>query len=510
MTPAADISHAELVEQVEAHRALKIELAREHLDVFLRYAMPIMEPGTEVVWGRYLDVMCEHIEAAYRGEMLRLLFHIGPRNLKSKLKVAAIAWILLRDPHSQHILAAHDMRLSIRDALAVRDLVTHEDVRRDFGIKWSIKLDQNNKGYWATTEGGHVVATSTGSDPIGFGAHYIWPDDILSEKRSWSAAYRSEAIDMLSKRLPSRLNDKRTGKVIAMWQRLHPEDPSVWCEDQGYDIVSLPLIYEPEYHPDGTTLGDYEWRTRAGELLHPERWDVETVAQVRKEFGERAFVSQYQQRPQSTGDCILRASWFQSGACPVPYNDGQAICGIYLDPKAGSSSKTSSFAVALLIIRYDGSYYVADMERERCGYTGTKRMLKRMRARYPDAPIIYENAADGRSFSTDEDFAASFENCKAVEVSGGNTLQRLDLISGHVQAGEVVVHDKFPGESKDSSRDHFMSELTGLPGAANDDIADAFSMGIRDLRSRSRHVAPPQAPPRKRRNRPTMSARGLR
>ena len=509
MTSAA-ISTADLIEQVASHKALSIDMAREHLDVFLRYAMPLMEPGTDVVWGRYLDVMCEHVEAAYRGDIMRLLFHIGPRNLKSKLKVAAIAWIMIRDPHSQHILAAHDMRLSIRDALAVRDLVTHEDVRRDFGLTWGIKLDQNNKGYWATTEGGHVVATSTGSDPIGFGAHYIWPDDILSEKRSWSEAYRAEAIDMLSKRLPSRLNDKRTGKVIAMWQRLHPEDPSKWCAEQGYDIVSLPLVYEPEHHPDGTSLGDYEWRTRAGDLLHPERWDAATVAQVRKEFGPRAFNAQYQQRPQSTGDCILRASWFQPGACPVQYNDGEAMAGIYLDPKAGSSSKTSSFAVALLIIRYRGRYYVADMERERCGYTGTKRMLRRMRERYTEAPIVYENAADGRSFSTDEAFAEEFENCRAVEVTGGNTLQRLDLISGHVQSGEVTVHATFAGESPDSSHDHFMAETCNLPGAANDDIGDAFSMGMRDLRSRARNVAPPIMPDRKKRQRPAISSRGMR
>ena len=31
--------------------ALAVDIARDHLGAFLRYAMPILEPGTDVEWG---------------------------------------------------------------------------------------------------------------------------------------------------------------------------------------------------------------------------------------------------------------------------------------------------------------------------------------------------------------------------------------------------------------------------------------------------------------------------
>jgi len=317
---------------------------------------------------------------------------------------------------------------------------------------------------------------------------------------------------MIRSRLTSRFNDPETGRLIGIWQRLHEDDPNKWCEGDGqYEVVKLAMEYDPDHHPEGTILGDYEWRVRPGELLHPERMNAATVAKTIREYGPRAYAAQCLQRPKSDGDCILRASWFPDGVCPVPYNAAEATCGIYLDPKAGSSSKTSSFAVAMLIVHHFGRYYVVDMERERCGYTGTVKMLRRMRQRYPDAPIIYELAADGRSFATDENFTDEFDNCRAVPVTGGNTVQRLDLISGHVQGGEVIVHSQFPGESVDSSRDHFMAEVCNIPGAANDDIADALSMGIRDLRARARKMgAPTASTSRARKARPKIRARELR
>jgi phage terminase large subunit-like protein len=490
--------------------ALAVEIARDHLGAFLRYAMPILEPGTDVEWGEYLDVMCDHVEACEDGRITRLLFNIGPRHLKSKFKVAAVAWLLIRDPRSQHIMSAHDMRLSVRDALAVRDLVTSDQVRRDFGIGWQIKADQNNKSYWATSEGGHVVATSTGSDPIGFGAHYIWADDILSDRRAWSEAYRAEAVESLRRRLPSRLNDKRTGRIVCFWQRLHPKDPNTYCEDQGYQIVKFPLIYEPAKHPDGTILGDYEWRAKAGELLHPARWDAATVAAVRREFGERAFLAQYQQEPQPEGGTIVRAEWFgELGSLPVAYNAPGVRCGLYLDPRAGGRSRSSSFAVVALICWHQGIYYFADMERGRWGYTETKAALLRMRRRYPDAPIRFEATADGRSLETDDDFRATFNNWAAVTVTGGDTVQRLDLTAPIVQSGDVVMCRDFTGASDESSPDIAITEITNIPGAANDDIADVFSMGIRDLRQRS-HRGTPSAPSRKRKHRPKLRASDMR
>jgi phage terminase large subunit-like protein len=291
---------------------------------------------------------------------------------------------------------------------------------------------------------------------------------------------------------------------------LHPRDPNTYCESQGYEIVKFPLIYEPANHPDGTILGDYEWRVRAGELLHPARWDTATVAAVRREFGERAFLAQYQQEPREAGGVIVRAEWFgELGAMPGAYNAPGVRCGLYLDPRAGGRSRSSSFAVIALLCWHAGTYYFADMERGRWGYSETKAALQRMRRRYPDAPIRFEATADGRSLETDDDFAASFDNWAAVSVTGGDTVQRLDLTAPIVQSGDVVICRDFTGASDESSPDIAITEITSIPGAANDDIADVFSMGIRDLRARA-HRGTPTAPAPRKRTKPKLRASQMR
>src|SRR4051812_3173373 len=84
---------------------------RDSLDIFLAGAFAIVNPGTAYKWSWHIDCISEHLEAAYRGEIKRLIFNMPPRELKSFLISTCFpAWVLGREPHEKFIVASHSLR----------------------------------------------------------------------------------------------------------------------------------------------------------------------------------------------------------------------------------------------------------------------------------------------------------------------------------------------------------------------------------------------------------------
>src|SRR5262249_46367476 len=75
-----------------------------------------------------------------------------------------------------------------------------------------------------TTEKGVRLATSVGGVLTGRGADFIIIDDPLKPDEALSDAQRTAANDWFDHTLYSRLNDKRTGVIIVIMQRLHEDD----------------------------------------------------------------------------------------------------------------------------------------------------------------------------------------------------------------------------------------------------------------------------------------------
>jgi hypothetical protein len=72
--------------------------------------------------------------------------------------------------------------------------------------------------------GGGRYATSVGGTLTGRGGDTIIVDDPLNANEAQSEIARKKVIDWYGGTLVSRLNDKRTGAIIAVMQRLHEDD----------------------------------------------------------------------------------------------------------------------------------------------------------------------------------------------------------------------------------------------------------------------------------------------
>ena len=92
--------------------------------MFVESAWPVIEPRTPFVRGWHIDAICEHLQAASRGEIQRLLINIPPRHMKSiAVSVMWPAWLWTFAPHIRFLTASYGASLAERDAVRTRDLL---------------------------------------------------------------------------------------------------------------------------------------------------------------------------------------------------------------------------------------------------------------------------------------------------------------------------------------------------------------------------------------------------
>jgi len=135
-----------------------------------------------------------------------------------------------------------------------------------------------------TTRQGYRLATSTGGVLTGRGADIILIDDPLRPDEALSDVQRKTANEWFSHTLYSRLNDKRSGGIVIIMQRLHEDDlVGHVLAQEPWEVVCFPAIAQAdEAHEIETIWGPRCLRRRQGEALHPERKPLDTLGRERK------------------------------------------------------------------------------------------------------------------------------------------------------------------------------------------------------------------------------------
>ena len=119
---------------------------------------------------------------------------------------------------------------------------------------------------------GYQLATSIEGTLTGRGGDIIILDDPLKPVDALSDSKRERVNNAFFNTIMSRLDDKRTGVIIIVMQRLHEDDlvgrllreaPGEWT------VLSLPAIAEQE---EAIEIGEQKYHVRRpGDLLHAER-----------------------------------------------------------------------------------------------------------------------------------------------------------------------------------------------------------------------------------------------
>ena len=255
---------------------LEAEQIRRSLYAFILAAWPVVEPATRFRPNWHIDAICEHLEAATRGEIRRLLITIPPRHMKT-LQVSVLwpAWVWLTHPERRFLYASYAQSLSITHSLICRRLIQSEGTpgRRAGGTllqrigyrglveliwgeeAWTLREDHNRKGRFENTRTGFRLATSVGGTVTGEGGDFLVLDDPHKPEEAQSDAVRNSVLDWHDSTWTTRLNDAATGVQVIVMQRLHERDLAGHVLDRGgWKHLCLPAEYEPRHPTRGPAI----------------------------------------------------------------------------------------------------------------------------------------------------------------------------------------------------------------------------------------------------------------
>jgi hypothetical protein len=128
---------------------------------------------------------------------------------------------------------------------------------------------------------GFRLATSVGGTLTGRGGDLIIIDDPLKPDDAYSETKRNGAHEWFKNTLLSRLDDKRTGAIIIVTQRVHMDDLTgfVLSTSDEWEILNLSAIAEvDEVIPISATEVH---RRRVGEALAPVREPLSVLEKIK-------------------------------------------------------------------------------------------------------------------------------------------------------------------------------------------------------------------------------------
>jgi predicted phage terminase large subunit-like protein len=297
-------------------RKLRLERKRQSrrggLIHFVRYFWNIVEPNREFVDGWTLWAMCRHLEAVSRGEVTKLLINVPPGSMKSMLLNVfwpAWEWSAFGRPDLRYISFSYASHLTERDNQRLIDILKSQR----FQDMWpSFRLVSDGKVKPTNSAKGWKFATSFTGVGTGERGDRVLVDDPHSISEGESDKVRAETVRQFREAISNRLNDIDRSAIIVIMQRVHEDDVSGTIIDNSLGYVHLCILAEYEEGRHCTTsIGWSDPRSRDGELFWPERFSRGALNALKREIGEYAWNSQYQQRPEIRGGGLIKREWWQ-------------------------------------------------------------------------------------------------------------------------------------------------------------------------------------------------------
>lgn len=297
---------SDLIREEKLRRAAEASL----MD-FTRAVWHVIEPAEEFRHNWHLDAIAEHLEAVTRGEIKNLVIAIPPGCMKSILvSVAWPAWMWIKRPDLRIMGASYGIDLAIRDSQKCRDIITSEWYQRHWGDKVAIRPGEDQKTKYALSGGGWRMATSVGGRATGEHPDVKLVDDPHNQRQSDSDTERENAITWFDRTLSTR-GKSRGAKTVVVAQRFHERDVTghILADLKGYDYLCIPMEFE--HGRKATSLGWVDPRTEKGELLWPEMFNEESVAELKQALGDYGTAGQLQQEPAPAEGGIINTGKIQ-------------------------------------------------------------------------------------------------------------------------------------------------------------------------------------------------------
>jgi predicted phage terminase large subunit-like protein len=434
---------------------------------FLHRCYLTLNPSTPFLRNWHIEAILYRLEQIQKGEINRLIINLPPRYLKSIISSVALpAFLLGHDPMRRIICLSYGSDLSSKHAADFRAIVQSRWYRRAFP-KMEISRMADSDVF--TTKRGFRKTTSVGGALTGLGGDLFIIDDPQKPVDAQSQPLRDSLNAWFSNTLMSRLDNKQSGVIIVVMQRVHLYDLTGYLleNSEGWTVLNLAAIAQQD---EDIPIGDQRTHHRkAGEALHPERdslaaWDI-----VLKENGSEVFLSQYQQSPVPPGGAMVRRQWLRYyDLLPERTYRTKVIQSWDCAAKDGAQNSYSVCSTWMIANRQD--YYLLDVTRGRYDYPRLRQAALALAERFDPTAIIIEDASAGIALAQDLKEAGRYR-VRLAPVDR-DKVTRLYVQAAKFEAGRVYFPRSAPYLAD------LEAELLSFPQGKHDDQVDSLTQAL--------------------------------
>src|SRR5271156_1661776 len=345
-------------------------LLRAGFRPFLEKVFNTLSPGQIFIPAWHLGAIAYQLERVRRGEIKRLIINMPPRSLKSvTASVAFPAFVLGHDPTRRIICVSYSGDLAKKhanDFHAVAEAGWYRDLFPGMRIG-----QKDSEGEIELTARGFRLATSVGGTLTGRGGDLVIIDDPLKPDDAYSDVKRNGANEWFKNTLISRLDDKRSGAILIVMQRIHMDDLTGFVQSLSDDwtVLSLPAIAEIDQ--DIPISQGKVYRRRAGEALSSEREPLAVLEILKLQLGSDAFSAQYQQAPAPPGGAMIKRNWIKRYS-ELPPQQEQLLTLQSWDTASKSGPDNDWSVCTTWLVTRKKQWYLIHVWRRRVGYPSLK------------------------------------------------------------------------------------------------------------------------------------------
>jgi predicted phage terminase large subunit-like protein len=428
--------------------------------------MLTLNPGAAFIPNWHIDAIAYQLQRVRAGEVNRLIINLPPRYLKSlTVSVVFPAFILGHNPGLKIFGISYGTELSGKHAADFRAIVESSWYRRAFS---NMRVKRAADSDVFTTKRGFRRSTSVNAALTGLGGDIFIIDDPQKPADAQSEPLRNSVTQWFSNTLRSRLDNKETGVIILVMQRVHLLDLTGYLTENSdeWTVLALPAIAEED---EKIAIGPNQYyQRRIGEALHPTYESLSTLQRLRNEVGTDVFAAQYQQAPVPPGGAMIRRQWLRYyDVAPERTYRTKVIQSWDTAAKNGAQNDWSVCTTWLIV---DKHFYLLDVTRGRYEYPRLRETAAALADRFKPSVIMIEDASTGIALAQELKQAGTFA-VRPIPVER-DKIGRLYVQQAKFEAGLVL----FPKAARFLAE--LETELLTFPQGKTDDQVDSISQAL--------------------------------